>query len=217
MKDTNRDYLAIWYLVGGYLTVVGLGILAIVLFSCNPFKKFQGYTKDVYDSLYVVELEEKVKVLEIENGELTSRVNELEFLGVTFDNNCDSVLKTALLKAGCNTDSINAILNMYRSRIKTFADGTVEAEGFIKSLRRSKERNEETIAKYQREIDSLKEVKQKQIHWQQTVTITKTVTKKKGINWWLWVLIGYGICVVLPPQRIWQYIKIGVTRLPFKK
>lgn len=214
MRDTNEDYTVIWKLLGVFALVI---IVIIVCSSCSSLKKTQGYTKDVYDSLYVAELEDKVKVLEIENGELTSRVNELEFLGVTFDNNCDSILKFALLKAGCNTDSINAILSQYKSRIKTFADGSVEAEGFIKSLRRSKERNEEVISKYQHEIDSLKEAKQREVNWVQKEIITKTVTKKRGIYWWIWLLIGYGICILLPPQRAWQYIKMGITKLPFRK
>ncbi len=213
MRDTNDDYMIIWKLLGVFALVI---IVLILVSSCSSMKKSQGYTKDVYDSLYAAELEQRIKVLEIENGELTSRVNELEFLGVDFNPNCDSILKNALLKAGCNTDSINAILIAYKSKIKVYADGSMEAEGFIRSLKHSKQKNEEIISRYQHEIDSLKEVKQREINHLQTVTVTKTVTKKRGIYWWLWVLIGYGICIVLPPKRIWQYMKIGVTKLPFR-
>lgn len=213
MQTENNFWRDFWQCVA---IAIGIVLAVFIFSSCNT-KKIQGYTKDVYDSLYVSELEEKIKVLEIENGELTARVNELEFFDVEFDNNCDSILKAALLKSGCNTDSVNAILELYKSRIKTFSDGTVEAEGFIKSLRRSKQRNEELITKYQHTIDSLKSINKKDVHWKQVVTIEKTTKVKRGIYWWVWFLIGYGVCILLPPQRAWNYIKMGVAKIPFSK
>lgn len=214
IEDSNKEY---WVKVIRPSLVVAVIVVTILLyFSGCRSGKIQGYTKDLFDSLYAVELEEKIKVLEIENGELTARVNELEFLGVEFDNNCDSILKSALIKAGCNTDSIGAILMQYKSRIKTYADGSVEAEGFIKTLKKTKEKNEELISKYQKEVDSLKAIKQKEVHWKQVVTVTKTKTVKRGVYWWVWFLAGYGLCIILPPKRILSYVKIGISKILFK-
>lgn len=182
--------------------IIGLGFVICVLASCKSSKNVFKQT-ETSDSTSITELRHRVRTLARENMELQQRIDEMDLLGVQFDNDCDSVIRAALKRSGCNTDSINAVIASLKSSVKINSDGSMEVHGLIKSLTREKKRNEEKISSMQKTIDSLSELQKKETHWVRTVTVTKTIVKKKSVlnQWWLWVVflvggfvIGFRVC-----------------------
>jgi len=177
--------------------------IAYVLGGCSVHKDIStGETK--FDSSYIQQLQQQIHTLTLENEHLQHTINEMEYTDVVFDNDCDSILRNALLKAGCNVDSINAVLALYKSKIKVYADGAVEYDGAIKSFNRAKSKWEEKIQILQRLNDSLAIVKQvvdvrveKQTEWKEKVV-------KRGISGLMWTffvlliiaafLLGFWLC-----------------------
>ena len=168
--------------------VIGVAVMiAAALNGCTSSKNVSK-GKTAIDSTYIMQLQQQIHTLTLENEQLQHTINEMEYTDVVFDNDCDSILKTALLKAGCNADSINAVLSLYKSRIKVYADGAVEYDGMIRSYTRTKSKLEETIKTLQRVNDSLANVKQvvdvrveKQTEWKEKVV-------KRGISGLMWTL-----------------------------
>jgi len=181
----------------GYLIVI-LAIIAAVIFSvafssCKTSKEL-SVLKESSDSTSINELKQQIRVLTLENQNLQERVNEMELFGVQFDNDCDSVIRAALRRSGCNVDSINAVIASLKGSIKINADGSMEVQGLIKSLTREKKRNEEKISNMQRTVDSLSQLEQKTQHWVRTVTVTKHTVKKvkfmTQVVWWIVFLVA---------------------------
>lgn len=177
--------------------------IAYVLGGCSSQKNVNKGKASV-DSSYIMQLQQQIHNLTLENEHLQHTINEMEYTDVVFDNDCDSILRNALLKAGCNVDSINAVLALYKSKIKVYADGAVEYDGAIKSFSRTKSKLEETIKTLQRVNDSLATVKskvevkvEKQTEWKEKVV-------KRGLGglfWTIFVLIiiaafllGFWLC-----------------------
>ena len=187
----------------GWIIFAGCFALLAMTSGCRVHKDVST-GKTSFDSSYIKQLEQDVRVLTVENEHLTSKISELEYTGVVFDNDCDSILKAALLKAGCNVDSINAVLALYKSKVKYYADGTIEAEGNIKSLTRSKSKLEETVKNLMRVNDSLSHVSENV----EAKVVTKTEWKEKvvkrgisGLMWGLFILliiiaflVGFWLC-----------------------
>jgi chromosome segregation ATPase len=172
--------------------------IAYVLTGCTGSKNINRSLQMV-DSSYAQDLEQQIRVLNSEIESLRTKISEMEYIGVQFDNNCDSLYQ-ALQRAGCNTDSINAVISLYRSKVKFYADGAFEVEGNLKSLTRTKSRLEETVKSLQRKVDSLATVKNKvDVRYEKT-TETKEKIVKRGISaWWLLLvviafLIGFWLC-----------------------
>lgn len=188
------------------ILVLGLAVMiAVALSGCKTTKDLNKTTV-ITDSSRIQELEEESRMYQNEINELQRRINEMEYTGVVFDNDCDSIIKAALVKSGCNVDSINAILNVFRARIKVYADGSAEYEGMIRSYTKQKSRYEELLSRNERTIDSLKSIKEKVQTVVHTVTNTKTVYKKKSFlsQWWLWVIIA-AVFFVLGFRVCWKY------------
>jgi hypothetical protein len=177
--------------------------IAYVLGGCRVHKNISS-EQTKFDSSYIMQLQEQIHNLTLENEHLQHTINEMEYTDVVFDNNCDSILRNALLKAGCNVDSINAVLALYKSKIKVYADGAVEYDGAIKSFNRAKSKWEEKIKDMQRVNDSLVNVKQvvdvrveKQTEWKERVV-------KRGISGLMWTIfvlliiaafiVGFWLC-----------------------
>lgn len=177
--------------------------LAFAIGGCTSSKNVsKGQTS--LDSTYINQLQQRVHMLTLENEHLQNKINEFEYTDVVFNNDCDSILQAALINAGCNVDSINTILSLYRSKIKVYADGAVEYEGNISSFKRTKSRLEETIKTLQRTNDSLATVKQKvEIKIEKETAWKEKVVKRgiSGLMWTLFVLIiiaafvaGFWLC-----------------------
>jgi hypothetical protein len=175
----------------GYIVFACL-LLAILLITwplngCSVHKDISKGKTSV-DSSYIYELEQNTRLLQLEVDRLNTKISTMEYTGVVFDNDCDSILKAALLKAGCNVDSINAVLAFYKSKVKYYADGTIEAEGNLKSLTHTKSKLEEIIKENRRTIDSLAAVKSKVEVKTEVKTEWKDKVVKRGISGFVWGL-----------------------------
>lgn len=169
--------------------------IAYVVTSCSSTKNIQKHTSEA-DSATIEELQEDNRYLRSQVDELNTKIRTSEYTSVVFDNNCDSVIRAAITRYGCNADSINKVMDFLKNRIKVFADGSTEYEGKIRSYVSQKNKFEEQVKKNQLTIDSLKSIKQKEVHWVRTVTITNTKYKKTGFPW-LWFSVGIGIGIAL--------------------
>lgn len=180
--------------------------IAYVLGGCTSQKNVNK-GKEAIDSSYIMQLQQQIHTLTLENEHLQHTINEMEYTDVVFDNNCDSILRNALLKAGCNVDSINAVLALYKSKIKVYADGAVEYDGAIKSFSRTKSKLEETIKTLQRVNDSLVTVKQKVDVRVEKQTEWKEKVVKRGISGLMWTLFVLFIIAafILGFWLCWKY------------
>lgn len=187
-----------------FVLLLGCFVAALLaITSCSSTKNVTKETQTI-DSSYVQELESQVRTLNLDIEHLKSKISELEYTDVVFDNDCDSILRHALLKAGCNVDSINSVLAFYKSKIKVYADGAVEYDGNIRSFTRTKSKLEETIKNLQRVNDSLATVKSKVDVKYEKVTETKDKIIKRGISGLMWTLfvliiiaaflVGFWLC-----------------------
>lgn len=75
-------------------------------------------------------------------------------------------------------------------------NGAIQASGRVKSATVTNDRLQRTLSDLQARYDSLYQVKQRTI--QTTVTNTLEVDKrvKRGLPWWIWLLIGAATCWV---------------------
>ena len=188
------------------ILVLGFAVMiAVALSGCKTTKDLNKTTV-ITDNSRIQELEEESRMYQNEINELQRRINEMEYTGVVFDNDCDSIIKAALVRSGCNMDSINSLLSVFRSRIKVYADGSAEYEGTIRSYTNQKSRYEELLTRNEKTIDSLKILKEKVQTVTHTVTNTKTVYKKKSFlsQWWLWLIFFLG-GLVLGFKLCWKY------------
>lgn len=164
--------------------------LMILAASCSTNKQVTSSSKTV-DSTVLNEKDSMIRVLEQENQRLTSEIHELQYAGVTFDSSLcpPSVIN---VPEDCNVDSILALLSYEKNRVKIYADGTIEAEGKLRSAYYSKDKLSRFIVELQRINDSLRQVKQKTEtrYVTNTVTVEKKVKRKFFNSPFLWLVIG---------------------------
>lgn len=176
--------------------IIAVLFIVLAMLGCNSQKHVAKSTVNK-DSLAVVELTEKLTVLKSENAEYKRRVQELEYLGVTFTTtkpiNLDS-LKAALVAANCPEADIKNLLDVLvaaNSEIQILKDGTIQIKGQISSLTRSKSRLEEENATIKKENQELKESLVKARTEVKTETKEKIIEKKTSfIPWWVWLIVA---------------------------
>lgn len=178
------------YSISDIVYVAMFLILMILIFSCTSTKNV-ATKHETIDSTAFNEKSDSIRNLRIENQRLTQEIHELQYAGVVFDSSrCPPSIIN--VPKDCNVDSILALLDMFKNKVKIYADGTIEAEGKLKSAYYSKDKLTKVIVELQRVNDSLRLVKAK------TETIVKTdiITKEKKVKrsvftmWWL-LLIGF--------------------------
>jgi hypothetical protein len=162
-------------------------VITMIISGCSVHKNMSSGSAS-FDSSYIKQLEQDIHSLQLENEHLTSKISEMEYTGVVFDNDCDSILKAALMNAGCNVDSINSVLATYKSRVKYYADGSFELEGNLRSVTRTKSKLEETVRDLSRIKDSLIHVIEHTEAKVETKTEWKERVVKRGISGLMWTL-----------------------------
>lgn len=168
----------------------------ILAFSCTTTKHI-ATNRTTIDSTVLNEKSDSIRNLQIENQRLSQEIHELQYAGVVFDSaRCPpSVIN---VPEDCNVDSLLMLLSIYQNKVKILADGTIEAQGKIKSAYYTKDKLSKVIAELQRVNDSLKVVKAKT----ETVVKTEVVTKEKKVKrsflnmWWLYLIFFIGGWVV---------------------
>ena len=169
-------------------------ILALLTASCTV-KKSLTKSKILTDSTALHEKIDSIRLLKIVNEKLTAEIHEMQFAGVIFDSSrCPPAVIN--IPANCNADSVMKILESYKDKVKIYADGTIEAQGKLKSAYYSKDKLSQVISELKKENDSLALVKQKELV--KVVTDKQYITKKVKRSFSLiWLLIGAAAGFVL--------------------
>ena len=179
-------------------------MLLIGVFSSCKTSKGISKTSTTVDSTSLKEAYEKIKTLTQERNTYYSKIRELEYLGVSFQDcpeiNIDS-LRNVLKSGGCKQSTVDSLINLYKSAqttIKKLADGTLEIKGKIGYLTQSKSKDEETLMQKDKTITELKEALKREKANVKTVTVTKDKVKKTSFlnQWWLFPL-GFITCLFI--------------------
>jgi len=138
-------------------------ILLIGAMSCSSSKNISTTNRQV-DNTVINEKDSIIQLQITEIERLTAEIRELQYAGVTFDNDSGQH-PVILIEKGidCNVDSIMAIMDIYKNKVKISADGTIQAEGKLKSAYYSRDKLSRFIVELQHRYDSLSEVKQKEV------------------------------------------------------
>lgn len=177
--------------------------LMFLLSSCVSTKDVAKSTEQIM-SERIVELTDSSRVLQSEISRLTSEIRELQYSGVVFDvSRCPQIHFPEGI-ALMNKDSIQRLINdlnnaisQQTNRVSILADGTIQAEGKLKSASVTKDKLIKTVQELQHTIEALRLVKQKEKQTVITKTVTITKHKRTVPLWWLYVIcfgLGYFVC-----------------------
>jgi flagellar biosynthesis chaperone FliJ len=149
-------------------------MMIVGFFSCTSSKSVQKTTTKT-DSTSITVLRDSLRVLTSEKRRLEEEIRELNYSGVLFD--------TITVR-----DTINQVI------IKS--DGTIEAKGKIKSASFTSDKLTKRISELQREIDSLRLVKNKVRTEYRYITERKDKEKQTVLfPWYLLVIAGAAFLV----------------------
>lgn len=178
-------------LAGCLILVIIIMVLLLLATACSTQKHIVS-TKATVDSTAINEKDSIIRVLTQDNQRLTSEIHELQYAGVTFDTSGQHPVYIIEGEAACNVDSILALLHDANNKVKIYADGTIEANGRLKSAYYSKDKANRFIIELQRINDSLRAVKQKEEirYITNTVTVDRQV-KRSLLNFWWLFMIGF--------------------------
>ncbi len=144
-------------------------LIIAALFGCRTIKEVTK-TVTLIDSSSVAQRDSLIEVNQEMKTRHEAELREAQFSSVVFD--------TVTLPG----DTV-------RNTIVIRADGSIEAAGRIKAANVSKEKVYKALTELQVKYDSLSQVKNKV----ETKVVTNTVTKdkyvKRGVAWWIWVLV----------------------------
>lgn len=128
------------------ITIIVMAIVGAT--GCNTEKHISTSTEKV-DSSYIKELERKITELEITNANYRNVIRQLESIGVTYQDRCDTAaLRRIFQGTGCpeyKIDSFIRAINEQKNEIEILADGTKRFKGAIKAYSQTTQRLEETI------------------------------------------------------------------------
>lgn len=175
----------------------------LLLTSCRVQKQSSTRTEN-RDSLALVVAKAQLAEVIKERDHFQKKVEELEYLAITFAEcppavNLDS-LKTALAASGCRPEDIAALqakLEAAQSRFEQAADGSVKVEGRLKSVILSRQKIEDSLHERNAEVIRLKS--ELAVAKSQVKTEIREVIKdvKRGWPWWIWFTIGLVSGIVL--------------------
>lgn len=181
------------------LTAVISMMIIGCLCSCTSTKEVNK-TSLVKDSSAIKELQDSLHLLITEKTTLENKLKETEYATVEFDSTRCPVIWIPDCPAMLNKDSVqrliselNNSINGLNNRIKTYADGSREISGKIKSATYSRDKEIQLRLQLEKEVDSLRNVKQKE----KVVVKTeeKIVEKKKKTKFLTniipWIILGY--------------------------
>jgi len=178
------------------IAIVLVSALILSFLSCKTSKHITTSVVTV-DSSYLKEKIDSVHVLLEEKSRLESTIKELQYAGVVFDSSkCPP--SQFVIDKNCNVDSILRILDEYKNTVKIYADGTIEAQGKLKSAYYTKNKLTQTISELTNTIDSLRKMKQtKSIAYKTTIaTVDKEVKRSFFSQWWMWLIVFVAGCYI---------------------
>lgn len=158
--------------------------------SCSTTKEVvKTVTNTVTDSTAVHQRDSLHKVVASERLKHEEEIKTIKSTGIVFSD-CDTVI----IDSSCNVDSIMAVLKATRNKVKILADGSIEAEGRIRSAYSNNESLRQYNFELEQKVTELSQVKDSLAVELEKVTAVKVTTKdvKRGFPW-LWFLVGLAL------------------------
>lgn len=158
--------------------------------SCTTTKEVvKTVTNTVTDSTAVHQRDSLHKVVTSERLKHEEEIKTIKSTGIVFSD-CDTVI----IDSSCNVDSIMTVLRAIRNKVRILSDGSIEAEGRI----RSAYSNSESLRQYnfdlEKKVEDLTLVSDTLTTALHKERSAKVVNKdvKRGFPW-LWFLVGCAI------------------------
>ena len=195
-------------------------ILTIILLSgCGTEKKLLRQ-KVKQDSSTITELQQEVRLSKQENSRLESELKQAQYAGVIFDSTpCPPVNPIINVDDRCNVDSVRNALQAYygslwQNKVKVLSDGSIEAQGRLKSATYTNTLLQKVISERDSRIDSFATVLAKEKKNVKTVEVVRDKWKKTSLPlWWLIVAFVAGAVVW---ARFGYQIKLFIKHITTK-
>lgn len=195
-------------------------ILSIIMLSgCGTEKKLLRQ-KVKQDSSTITELQQEVRLSKQENSRLESELKQAQYAGVIFDSTpCPPVNPIINVDDRCNVDSVRNALQAYygslwQNKVKVLSDGTIEAQGRLKSATYTLLTQQRLIAAQKNTIDSFSTALAKEKKNVKTVEVVRDKWKKTILPlWWLIVAFVAGAVVW---ARFGYQIKLFIKHITTK-
>jgi outer membrane murein-binding lipoprotein Lpp len=195
-------------------------ILTIIMLSgCGTEKKLLRQ-KVKQDSSTITELQQEVRLSKQENSRLESELKQAQYSGVIFDSTpCPPVNPIINVDDRCNVDSVRNALQAYygslwQNKVKVLSDGTIEAQGRLKSATYTLLTQQRLIAAQKNTIDSFSTALAKEKKNVKTVEVVRDKWKKTSLPlWWLIVAFVAGAVVW---ARFGYQIKLFIKHITTK-
>jgi outer membrane murein-binding lipoprotein Lpp len=194
-------------------------MLLLLLSGCGTEKKLLRQ-KVKADSTVIRNLQTDVRLSREEVVRLESELKQAQYSGVTFDSTpCPPVNPIINVDSRCNVDSVRNALQAYygslwQNKVKVLSDGTIEAQGRLKSATYTLLTQQRLIAAQKNTIDSFSTALAKEKKNVKTVEVVRDKWKKTSLPlWWLIVAFVAGAVVW---ARFGYQIKLFIKHITTK-
>lgn len=171
-------------------------ILTIILLSgCGTEKKLLRQ-KVKQDSSTITELQQEVNLTKQENTRLESELKQAQYSGVVFDSTpCPPVNPIINVDSRCNVDSVRNALQAYyaglwQNKVKVLSDGTIEAQGRLRSATYTNTLLHKVISERDSRIDSFATALSEEKKNVKTVEVVRDKWKKTSLPLW-WLIVAF--------------------------
>ena len=194
-------------------------MLLLLLSGCGTEKKLLRQ-KVKADSTVIRNLQTDVRLIREEVVRLESELKQAQYSGVIFDSTpCPPVNPIINVDSRCNVDSVRNALQAYygslwQNRVKVLSDGTIEAQGRLKSATYTNTLLHKVISERQSRIDSFSAALAKEKQNIKTVEVVKDKWKKSAFPWW-WLAIAF-IAGAVVWHRFGYQIKLFIKHITTK-
>lgn len=169
-------------------------ILLVLAASCTTTKEVvKTVTNTVTDSTAVKQRDSLRLRIATERLKHEEEIKTIKATGIVFSD-CDTVI----IDESCNVDSIMTVLKATRNKVRILADGSIEAEGRIRSAYSNSESLRQYNFELEQSVTELSRVRDSLVVELSKVSATTVKAKdvKRGFPW-LWFLVGCAIGVVV--------------------
>lgn len=195
-------------------------ILTIILLSgCGTEKKLLRQ-KVKADSTVIRNLQTDVRLSREEVVRLESELKQAQYSGVVFDSTpCPPVNPIINVDSRCNVDSVRNALQAYygslwQNRVKVLSDGSIEAQGRLRSATYTNTLLHKVISERDIRIDSFATALSEEKKNVKTVEVVRDKWKKTSLPlWWLIVAFVAGAVVW---ARFGYQIKLFIKHITTK-
>ena len=194
-------------------------MLLLLLSGCGTEKKLLRQ-KVKADSTVIRNLQTDVRLSREEVVRLESELKQAQYSGVVFDSTpCPPVNPIINVDSRCNVDSVRNALQAYygslwQNRVKVLSDGSIEAQGRLKSAIYTNTLLQKVISERDIRIDSFATALSEEKKNVKTVEVVKDKWKKSAFPWW-WLAIAF-IAGAVVWHRFGYQIKLFIKHITTK-